>query len=111
MQYEVPGCRGVTVEPLPPKDGEHVLYVRVASGGEIPLHTHLVASGMDITKGGARVLGKGEERWVKPGDFVFKPAGMPHGFTDVGPEGFEFVSTAAGKGILYDNEQWDFHRV
>jgi quercetin dioxygenase-like cupin family protein len=111
MQYEVPGCCGVTVEPLPPKGGEHVLYVRVAPGGEIPLHVHTVASGMEITKGVARALGKGEERWAKPGDYIFKPAGMPHGFMDVGPDGFEFISTANGQGILRDGEQWDFHQV
>jgi quercetin dioxygenase-like cupin family protein len=110
MQYDVPGCVGVTVEPLPPLKGEHALLVRVAPGGEIPLHTHLVASGMDIKSGSALALGKEAGRRVFPGECIFKPAGMPHGFTEVGPDGFEFVSTAGGAGILHD-EEWDFTGV
>jgi len=107
MEIHVPECRGTTVIPLRGgESGHHVLLVKVAPDGCIPLHTHTVASGMEVIHGSARALGKSLPQRAIVGDYIFKPAGMPHGFDAIGPEGFWFISTAEGSGILHETG-WD----
>lgn len=102
----VPGSKGAFVELLGCVGNTQILRVHVVPGGEIPLHTHDCNSGMGITAGSARTLGKECDRLVRPGDYIYKPAGTPHGFTSVGEEGFEFISISDGEGI-FQGENWD----
>lgn len=102
----VPGSTGVTIEPLGSIGGVQLNKVRVAPGGQIPLHSHECNSGMGITQGSARTLGKDENKPVRPGDYIYKPSGTLHGFTDIGAEGFEFISMSDGDGIVL-NTGWD----
>lgn len=102
----LPGSKGVKVELLSQFGKTQVLRVRVAPGGEIPLHTHDCNSGMGIVAGNARTLGKECDRIVYPGDYIYKPAGTPHGFCEVGDEGFEFISISDSGGIV-QGDRWD----
>jgi len=86
-------------------EGHQINLVKLPPFGIIPNHTHTCASGMGITAGSAIATGKAtSEIAVKPGDYVFKPAGQMHGF-QAGEDGLEFISVSDGDGIV--QEQWD----
>lgn len=100
-QVAVPGCRGITVRELQPAHGLQFLEVNIERGGEVPLHTHECAATMIVTRGSARKLaGNGKSELVKPGDVITKAAKEPHGFAEVGEEGFQFISLSDNEGIV-----------
>jgi len=60
-------------------------------GGGMPLHTNTVEHEQYVLAGQARI-GIGEQVYeVHPGDVVFIPADMPHYYTNIGDEPFEFL--------------------
>lgn len=104
-QIAVPGCPGTRVRELPAAHGLQFLEVNVEKGGKIPLHIHECAATMIVTRGSARKLtANGESQVVKPGDVVIKAAKEPHGFTDIGEGGFQFISLSDGNGIVDSGE-------
>lgn len=101
QEIVVPGCLGTTVRKLKSNHGLQFLEVTIAHGGEVPLHTHECAATMIVTHGSARKLtGDGKEELVKPGDVITKQAHEPHGFADIGDEGFRFISLSENDGIV-----------
>lgn len=97
----VPGCAGTTVRELRPVHGLQFLEVNIERGGEVPLHTHECAATMIVTRGSARKLTEnGKSELVKSGDVIAKAAREPHGFTEVGEEGFQFISLSDNGGIV-----------
>lgn len=98
---KINGCSGTSVRKLVPVNGLQCLEVRILPGGEVPLHSHGCAATMIVVAGSARKLQlSGKGRVVRPGDVVIKAAGEPHGFTEVGPDGFRFISLSEGEGIV-----------
>lgn len=60
-------------------------------GGGMPLHTNTVEHEQYVLRGQARI-GIGEQVYeVKQGDVVFIPEGIPHFYTNIGVETFEFL--------------------
>lgn len=107
-QVLVPGCPGTTVRELQPAHGLQFLEVNIESGGEVPLHTHECASTMIVTRGSARKLTRnGKSERVKQGDVIAKAAKEPHGFTEVGEEGFQFISLSDNAGIVRQDGKLD----
>ncbi len=111
--FAVPGCPGTTVTPLPGAHGLQFLQINMEKGGRVPLHSHACAATMIVTHGTARkLLAEGKSEPVKPGDVICKAPHEPHGFDEVGPEGFAFVSISDGNGIVQGDEKLDikFHQ-
>jgi quercetin dioxygenase-like cupin family protein len=107
-QIEVPGCTGTTVSELKRAHGLQFLEVNIAHGGEVPLHTHKCAATMIVTKGSARKLtATGAGYRVNPGDVIAKAPSEPHGFTDVGETGFQFISISDNEGIVGQDGNFD----
>lgn len=97
----IKGCPGTSVKKMPPVHGLQCLQVTILPGGEVPLHSHECAATMIVVSGRARKLTRtGKGQFVKAGSVVVKTAGEPHGFTEVSPEGFRFISLSEGKGIV-----------
>lgn len=66
-------------------------------GGGMPNHTNLVEHEQYVLNGRARI-GIGEEVYeVQPGDVVFIPAKVPHWYTNIGDEPFEFLCLVPNK--------------
>ena len=60
-------------------------------GGGIPLHTNAVEHEQYILGGRARLVVGDEVLEVAKDDVVFIPAGVPHAYTTLGEEPFEFL--------------------
>lgn len=73
------------------QSGDVVLGVmRIDAGHENPVHTHHGAHHhLLIIDGECTILGKR----VGPESYIYIPPGVPHGATDVGPEGCTFFYT------------------
>lgn len=66
-------------------------------GGFMPLHTNQVEHEQYVLRGRA-VLELGDETLaVQVGDVVFIPAGLPHSYTNLGDEPFEFLCLVPNK--------------
>lgn len=64
--------------------------IRLEPGAEEPGHVHPDADHhIYVLDGSARIAGQD----VRPGGFVFVPAGVRHATTDVGPDGCTFYYT------------------
>ncbi|MDD5068031.1 MAG: cupin domain-containing protein [Candidatus Pacebacteria bacterium] len=108
----VPGCPGTVVEELPSALGRQFLRVTIERGGEVPLHSHECAATMIVTHGSARKLvERGNAERVKAGDVITKAAREPHGFTEIGEEGFSFISVSGGLGIVQEGGKLDMELV
>jgi len=63
----------------------------IAPGGGMPMHTNTVEHEQLVLNGSADVV-IGDEKFVaKKDDVVFIPAGIPHSYTALGNEPFEFL--------------------
>ena len=60
-------------------------------GGGMPLHTNDVEHEQYVLAGRARVVLGEEVLEVQEGDVVFIPGGVPHSYTALGDEAFEFL--------------------
>ena len=106
---KVSACVGTTVSRLAPVEGLQCLRVEVAPHGEIPLHRHDCAATTIVIAGTARkLLASGSPgRMVRAGEVVVKQPRELHGFVDIGPEGFKFISLSSGEGIVKGESTWD----
>jgi quercetin dioxygenase-like cupin family protein len=69
----------------------------IKAGGSMPLHTNLVEHEQFVLHGKARVV-IGEETFeVRKDDVVYIPAGIPHMYTTLGNEDFEFLCMVPNK--------------
>lgn len=69
----------------------------IAPGGGMPMHTNTVEHEQLVLNGKADVI-IGEEKFVaKKDDVVFIPAGIPHSYTTLGEEPFEFLCVVPNK--------------
>jgi quercetin dioxygenase-like cupin family protein len=60
-------------------------------GGGMPLHTNTVEHEQYVLRGKARVVIGDQTLEVQKDDVVFIPGGVPHSYTSVGDEPFEFL--------------------
>ena len=85
---------GTTIQVLiPPDEGPHFAMRRITMqpGGDMPNHTNAVEHEQYVLGGRAKI-GIGNEIFeVQTGDVVFIPAGIPHWYTNIGDEQFEFL--------------------
>ena len=92
MQIEA--ASGTTIQVLIPSDeGPHFAMRRIVMqpGGSMPNHTNAIEHEQYVLGGRARI-GIGDEVFeVKTGNAVFIPAGVPHWYSNVGEEPFEFL--------------------
>ncbi len=66
-------------------------------GGGMPNHTNLVEHEQYVLRGHARI-GIGDDVFdVHPGNVVFIPGQMPHWYTNIGDEPFEFLCLVPNK--------------
>lgn len=63
-----------------------VFKERVAPGDRIPLHVHGIEEVLFLDEGRVEVTLGDERREISPGAVVFIPAGMPHGFRNIGDD-------------------------
>ena len=69
----------------------------IQPGGGMPMHTNTVEHEQLILNGKADVV-IGEHKFVaKKDDVVFIPAGVPHSYTTLGEEPFEFLCVVPNK--------------
>jgi len=69
----------------------------IAPGGGMPMHTNTVEHEQLVLSGNADVV-IGEQKFVvKKDDVVFIPAGVPHSYTTLGDEPFEFLCVVPNK--------------
>ena len=81
---------GVTQKLLWRSGAVRLGLMRVAPGSVNPVHVHDHAQHhILVTQGEGHMLG----RKVDAGSYVYVPPGIPHGVTDVGPEGITFFYT------------------
>lgn len=82
-----------------PEEGPHFAMrrFRIDAGGEIPMHTNLVEHEQLVLKGRARLDIGGEIHEVGKDNVVFIPAGVPHSYTVIGDEPFEFLCMVPNK--------------
>ena len=69
----------------------------IRSGGSMPLHLNLVEHEQYVLKGNALVVIDNVPYEVEPGDVVFIPANVPHSYTTLGEEDFEFLCSVPNK--------------
>lgn len=67
-------------------EGLTVFHERIGPGDRIPLHEHTVEEVFFLDEGTIEVTLGGERQTVEPGAVIFIPAGVPHGFRNVGEE-------------------------
>jgi quercetin dioxygenase-like cupin family protein len=66
-------------------------------GGSMPLHTNTLEHEQYVLHGQARI-GIGDQTYeVKAGSVVFIPEGVPHFYTNIGDEPFEFLCIVPNK--------------
>jgi quercetin dioxygenase-like cupin family protein len=66
-------------------------------GGSMPLHTNTLEHEQYVLRGHARI-GIGDQTYeVKAGYVVFIPEGIPHFYTNIGDEPFEFLCIVPNK--------------
>ncbi len=69
----------------------------IAPGGGMPMHTNAVEHEQLVLNGKADVV-IGDQKFVaKKDDVVFIPAGVPHSYTTLGDEPFEFLCVVPNK--------------
>jgi quercetin dioxygenase-like cupin family protein len=75
------------------REGPHFAMRRfvIQPGGGMPLHTNTLEHEQYVLGGQARVQIGEEVHFVKQGDVVFIPEGVPHSYTNNGKENFEFL--------------------
>jgi quercetin dioxygenase-like cupin family protein len=66
-------------------------HFRIEPGGSMPLHTNLVEHEQFVLTGHGRICIGDEEFVVKKGNIVYIPAEVPHCYTNIGDEPFEFL--------------------
>lgn len=66
-------------------------------GGGMPLHTNEVEHQQYVLRGRASVRIGDEVLTVSADDVVFIPAGVPHSYTALGDEPFEFLCTVPNR--------------
>jgi quercetin dioxygenase-like cupin family protein len=90
----VEGGVGTTKQVLIPADEGPNFAMRcftMEAGGGMPNHTNLVEHEQYVLRGWARI-GIGEETYeVQAGSVVFIPAQVPHWYTNIGDEPFQFL--------------------
>lgn len=57
---------------------------RVAPGAGTPIHTHTVEEVLSVKAGTAEIILGPSRQVAKPGDVALIPAGVPHGFVNIG---------------------------
>ena len=96
----IEAASGTTIQVLiPPDEGPHFAMRRIIMqpGGEMPNHTNAVEHEQYVLGGRAKI-GIGDEIFeVETGNVVFIPAGIPHWYTTVGDEPFEFLCLVPNK--------------
>jgi quercetin dioxygenase-like cupin family protein len=66
-------------------------------GGSMPLHTNTLEHEQYVLRGHAKI-GIGDQTYeVKAGDVVFIPEDIPHFYTNIGDEPFEFLCIVPNK--------------
>ena len=78
---------------IPPDEGPHFAMRRIGMqpGGSMPNHTNAVEHEQYVLSGSAKIGIGDEVVEVQVGNVVFIPAGVPHWYTNVGEEPFEFL--------------------
>ncbi len=66
-------------------------------GGGMPNHTNMVEHEQYVLNGHGRISIGGKIYEVQKGDVVFIPAGIPHWYTNIGNEPFEFLCMVPNK--------------
>lgn len=69
----------------------------IASGGSMPMHTNTVEHEQLVLGGQAEVTMDGKVFTVKKDDVVLIPAGVPHNYTTIGDEPFQFLCLIPNK--------------
>lgn len=69
----------------------------IEPGGRMPMHTNSIEHEQFVLKGKAKVIIGGEEFEAKKDDVVFIPANVPHCYTTIGNEPFEFLCVVPNK--------------
>jgi quercetin dioxygenase-like cupin family protein len=64
---------------------------RIEAGGFMPLHTNSVEHEQYVLCGRAKVVIGDQVSEVSEGSIVFIPAEVPHSYTPIGDEAFEFI--------------------
>ena len=81
---------GVTQKLLWRSGSVRLGLMRIEPGSENPIHTHATAQHhILVTQGEASMLGKR----MSAGAYIYVPPGVPHGVTEVGPDGVTFFYT------------------
>lgn len=78
---------------ISPEEGPHFAMraFRIEAGGFMPLHTNSVEHEQYVLRGRAKVVIGDESCKVSEGSIVFIPAEVPHSYTPLGGEAFEFI--------------------
>lgn len=90
----VPAGTKTSIQVLIPPDRAPHFAMRcftIEPGGGMPNHTNTVEHEQYVLNGRAEVGIGGEVHQVKKGDVVYIPAGLPHWYTTLGDEPFQFL--------------------
>ena len=96
----IPGGEGITRKMLiSPEEGPNFAMrcFIIQPGGSMPNHTNLVEHEQYVVNGRARIGIADQVFEVKKGDVVFIPAEVPHWYTNIGDEPFEFLCVVPNK--------------
>jgi len=66
-------------------------------GGSMPLHTNTLEHEQYVLRGHAKIGIGSQTHEVKAGSVVFIPEGVPHFYTNIGDEPFEFLCIIPNK--------------
>ncbi len=91
---DVPAGKETSIQVLiSAQEGPHFAMRRfvIQPGGGMPLHTNTLEHEQYVLGGEARVQIGEEVHFVKQGDVVFIPEGVPHSYSNKGIENFEFL--------------------
>ena len=69
----------------------------IEPGGSMPMHTNTVEHEQLVLNGNAKVVIGNQEFVASKDDIVFIPAGVPHCYTTIGNEPFEFLCVVPNK--------------
>ena len=92
--------KGTTIQVLiSPEEAPNFAMRRfvMQPGGGMPNHTNAVEHEQFVLNGHAKIGIGGEIYEVQKGDIVFIPAGVPHWYTNIGEEPFEFLCLVPNK--------------
>lgn len=79
------GCE-MTVIQGDPKTADSDIYLKVPAKYSIPAHSHTSAEHMNLISGELNLKYQGSEaQKIKPGSYIYGPAGVAHQATCVGP--------------------------